>query len=72
MNGASIFFFIVGTCVLATGIYMYTGHEIGILKGRPAFKDLVIEQWKNIGKYTMIASVAIYLIAFVVWFLDVK
>ena len=48
MNGFSVFMFIFGTCVLATGIYMYTGHEIGILKGRPAFKDLVIEQWKNI------------------------
>ena len=71
MNGASIFFFIVGTCVLAVGYYMFSGHEIGILKGRPAFKELVTEQWKNIGKWTMIASSAFYIIGLLIWFFDV-
>ena len=40
MSGFGIFFIIFGICVLLTGIYAFTGHELGILTARPAFKNL--------------------------------
>ena len=67
MNGFSILMFIFATCVLLIGLYMFTGHEVGILTARPAFKDLKKSEWKNIGKWTMIVSIFIYLIAILGW-----
>jgi hypothetical protein len=69
MNNASILFFIFGFCTLLTGLYMYTGHKLGILTGRVAFKNLNKSEWKNIGKWTMITSILIFLIAIVCLFL---
>ena len=63
MSNVSILLSIFATCVLLAGLYMFTGHEIGILTGRAAFRHLTKEEWKNIGKWTMIASIGIYLIA---------
>lgn len=65
MNGFSILMFIFATIVLLTGLYMYTGHKLGILEGRIAFKNLKIEEWKNIGKWTMITSIFIFIIAII-------
>ena len=62
MSGFGIFFIIFGICVLLTGLYTFTGHELGILTARPAFKNLKKEEWKNIGKWTMIVSLFIILI----------
>ena len=62
MSGFGIFFIIFGICVLLTGLYAFTGHELGILTARPAFKNLKKEEWKNIGKWTMIVSLFIILI----------
>ena len=42
---------------------MFTGHKLGIFTMRPAFKNLSKDDWKNIGKWTMISSSVIYLIA---------
>ena len=67
MNGFSILMFIFATCVLLIGLYMLTGHEVGILTMRPAFKGLKKSDWKNIGKWTMIVSIFIYLIAILGW-----
>ena len=67
MNGFSILMFIFATCVLLIGVYMFTGHEVGILTARPAFKNLQKSEWKNIGKWTMIVSAFIYLIAIIGW-----
>lgn len=67
MNGFSILMFIFATCVLLIGVYMFTGHEVGILTARPAFKNLQKSEWKNIGKWTMIVSIFIYLIAIIGW-----
>ena len=67
MNGFSILMFIFATCVLLIGLYMFTGHEVGILTARPAFKNLQKSEWKNIGKWTMIVSIFIYLIAILGW-----
>lgn len=63
MSGAGILFLIFATCVLLVGLYMFTGHELGIMTLRPAFKNLTINDWKRIGKYTMLASIIIYILA---------
>ena len=62
MSSFGIFFIIFGVCVLLTGLYAFTGHKIGILTERPAFKNIDISDWKNIGKWTMIISILIILI----------
>ena len=63
MNGFSILFFIFATLVLVVGIYMYTGHKVELLTGSAAFQNLKKDEWKNIGKWTIIVSLFIYLIA---------
>ncbi len=63
MSGFSILFLIFGTCVLLIGLYMYTGHKVDMLTWRAAFRNLSINEWKNIGKWTMISSIIIYIIA---------
>jgi len=63
MNGFSILFFIFATLVLLVGIYMYTGHKVELLTGRAAFQNLKKDEWKNIGKWTIVVSLFIYLIA---------
>ena len=71
MNGFSILFFIFGICVFLVGLYAYTGHEIGILTCRAAFRNLTKDNWKNIGKWTMISSIVIFAIAIIGLFLDI-
>ena len=70
MREASILFLIFATCVLLTGLYMYTGHKLGIMTYRAAFRNLNKEQWKNIGKWTMISSILIYIIAIIGLIID--
>lgn len=70
MNGFSILMFIFATCVLLAGLYMFTGHKIGILTGRPAFKNLKKDEWKNIGKWTIFSSLFIFIIAIIGWIFD--
>ena len=62
MSGFGIFMLIFGGCVFFTGLYAFTGHSIGILTERPAFKNLKKEEWINIGKWTMIVSLFIILV----------
>ena len=71
MNGLSILFFIFGICVFLVGLYAYTGHELSIMTYRAAFRNLNKSQWKNIGKWTMIASIVIFGIAILGLFLDI-
>ena len=63
MNGFSVLFFIFATCVLLVGIYMYTGHEFKAISWKAAFKGIKKDGWKNVGKWTMITSILIYIIA---------
>ena len=63
MSGFGILMLIFGVCVLLTGLYMFTGHKIGLLEWRVAFKNLSIDEWKNIGKWTMVASIFIFILA---------
>ena len=70
MNGFSILMFIFASSVLLTGLYMYTGHKIEMLAWKAAFKSLDKNGWKNVGKWTMISSIIIYIIAVIGLFLD--
>jgi hypothetical protein len=63
MGGFSVLFLIFGTCVLLVGLYMYTGHKLTIIEWKAAFQNLSIDEWKNIGKWTMISSILIYVLA---------
>ena len=62
MSGFGILFIIFGVCVFLTGLYAFTGHKIAILTERPSFKNIDINDWKNIGKWTMITSILIIII----------
>ena len=62
MSGFGILMLIFATCVLLVGLYMFTGHKLEIMTYRAAFKNLTILEWKNIGKWTMISSILIYII----------
>ncbi len=68
---AGIFILIFALCVLLTGLYMFTGHKLNILTWRAAFKNLTIDKWKNIGKWTMISSLFIAIIGVILIILQV-
>ena len=70
MSGFTILMLIFGVCVLLTGLYMFTGHKLGIMTNRPGFKNLTKEEWKNIGKWTMLSSIIIFLLAVLGFFID--
>ena len=70
MNGFGILMLIFAVCVLLTGLYMFTGHKLGIMTGRPAFKNISKAEWKNIGKWTMIVSSLIFALAIVGFIFD--
>ncbi len=65
MSGFGILMLIFATCVLLIGIYMYTGHKVDILTYRVAFKNLSIDEWENIGKWTIGASIFIYILGII-------
>ena len=67
MSPFSILFFIFGTLVLILGIYMYRGNELKAISWKAAFKGVNKAGWKNIGKWTIIASIIIYIIAIIGW-----
>ncbi len=71
MNPFGTLMLIFAISVLLVGIYMFTGHKIGLLSLRPAFKNLSIEGWKKVGKWTMISSIGIFVIAIVLLILDI-
>lgn len=62
MSGFGILMIIFASSLLLTGLYMYTGHKLGMFDCRPAFKNVTIEGWKKIGKYTIIVSIFVYII----------
>ena len=72
MNGFAILMLIFGISVLLVGLYMYTGHKIELLTNRPAYKNLSIEEWKNIGKWTMITSIVIFLVAAIAYIFNIQ
>ena len=70
MSNFGILMLIFATMVLLTGLYMFTGHKLGLLELKAAFKNVNIDGWKKIGKYTMIVSIFIYIIGIVAIIFD--
>ena len=68
MNNISILMFIFGFCVLLVGFYMYKGHKLNALSWRAPYQHLSKNEWKNIGKWTMISSLFIFLIGIICLF----
>ena len=71
LNGLAILMFIFGICVLLIGLYMYKGHKLGIMEWRVAFRNLSKQEWSNIGKWTMISSILIFIIGIIAMSLEV-
>lgn len=71
MSYFSILMFIFATLVLLFGLYIYKGHDVSKLLVRASFKNLTKEEWINIGKWTMISSIFIYLIAIIVYIFNI-
>lgn len=62
MSGFGILMILFASALLLVGLYMYTGHKLGIFEYRVAFRNITIDDWKKIGKYTMIVSIFVYII----------
>jgi len=71
MNGFSILMFIFSFSILIVGLYMFMGHKLDILTMRAAYQNLTKEEWKNIGKWTMISSIIPLILAIVGLFLEI-
>lgn len=65
MSNFGILMLIFGICLLLVGLYMNGGHALGIMTNRPAFKNLDKDGWKNVGKWTIISSIFIFIISFI-------
>lgn len=71
MSGFSILMFIFAICVLLAGLYMYTGRELSLVSWKAPFKGIGKSGWKNIGKWTMISSIFIFIIAIIGWIFNI-
>ena len=69
MSGFGILMLIFGIITLLVGLYMFTGHEFGIMTERPSFKNLKKDEWIKIGKYTMVVSIFILILGIMVTFM---
>ena len=65
MNGFSILMFIFAISVFLVGLYMFTGYKIDMLSWKAQYKNLKKSDWKKIGKYTMIVSIFIFILAII-------
>ena len=62
MSGFGILMLIFAGSLFLVGLYMFTGHKLNIIAWRAAYKNLTIDGWKKIGKYTMIVSAFVLLL----------
>ena len=65
MSGFGILMLIFSISLFLVGLYMFTGRKIDILSGRVGFKNLSIDEWKKIGKYTMIVSAFVLILGII-------
>ena len=65
MSGFGILMLIFATALLLVGIYMFTGHKLDIMTWRVAFRNLTIDDWKKIGKWTIIVSIFVYVLGII-------
>lgn len=63
--------FIFSFSILIVGLYMFMGHKLDILTSRSAYQNLTKDEWKNIGKWTMISSIIPLILAIVGLFLEI-
>ena len=71
MSGFGILMIIFATCLLLVGLYMFTGHKLGIFDYRPAFKNIDKAGWRKVGIGTIIVSIFIY-IAFITHIMSIN
>ena len=70
MRNFGILMLIFATGVLLIGLYMFKGHKIDLITWRAQYKHLSKNEWKNIGKWTIIVSIFIYIIALISIIMD--
>ena len=63
MFGFSILMFIFGTLIFIAGLYIYKGHNSEVLIWKGHNKNATKEELKNIGMWTMIASLVPFILA---------
>ena len=64
MSGFSIFMIIFGVLIFLCGLYLFTGHKNELLLWKVHdIEKFTIVQTKNVGKWTMIASLVPLIIA---------
>lgn len=72
MSGFSILMFIFGLLVFLAGLYLYTGHKNELLLWRVHdIKKFTIEETIEVGKWTMISSIILFLLAIIGFLLGV-
>ena len=64
MYGFSILMIIFGILIFLAGLWLFTGHKNEVLLWKvPDIKKFTIEETKNVGKWTMIASLIPFILA---------
>ncbi|MBQ8131373.1 MAG: hypothetical protein IJ193_02660 [Bacilli bacterium] len=63
MSPLSIFMLIFAGMILGTGFYIYMGGDMSAISWKAQFKNCTKDDWKNIGKWTMIVGVIPVIIA---------
>ena len=69
MNGASTLMVIFGVFLFLFGFYVYRGHDVSSLFWKAGYQKLSKNEWKNIGKWTMIVSIIPIIIAIIASFM---
>ena len=64
MSGFSILMIIFGVLIFLCGLYLFTGHKSELLLWKVHdIKNFTIKETKNVGKWTMIASLIPFILA---------
>ncbi|MBR3162392.1 MAG: hypothetical protein IKF19_06655 [Bacilli bacterium] len=72
MNGFSCLMLIFSFLIFIAGLYLYTGHKNEVLLWKvPDIKKFTKEETKNVGKWTIIASIIPLILAIIGLFLDI-
>lgn len=71
MNGLAFLMFVFAILTFLAGLYLYKGHKSELLLWKTNIKKISINEVKNIGKWTMITSIVIFIFAIISLFLDV-
>ena len=65
MNGFAVLMFIFSALVLLAGFYIYTGHNSELLIWKGYNPKATKKELKQIGKWTMIAGLIIFIIGLI-------